>query len=230
MINDKTFWYHRIELPDETTPGQHPINIDAYHVPADLTGKRVLDVGAWDGFWSFEALRRGASEVVAIDNWSDMPWLEKGQRTEWDTFDYCKEKLGYGDECKRVTMSVYDVEKLGTFDVVFFFGALYHCRYPLLALDKLSSVCTDEIYIESAVCDDYSPYKDKIGAGYANGLDIVMEFYPGDQLGGVGSNWWAPTTKCLQLMVESAGWQCEIWKYNKPKEVCQCRGFAKGKK
>jgi tRNA (mo5U34)-methyltransferase len=41
--------------------------MDAYQVLPDLTGKRVLDVGAWDGFWTFECLKRGAREVVAID-------------------------------------------------------------------------------------------------------------------------------------------------------------------
>ena len=34
-------------------------------LPADLTGKRVLDIGAWNGGYSFECERRGAAEVVA---------------------------------------------------------------------------------------------------------------------------------------------------------------------
>src|SRR6478752_5079558 len=54
-------WYHRIELPGGVvTPGHNPINAPSYGIPDDLTGKRVLDVGAWDGFWTFEALKRGA--------------------------------------------------------------------------------------------------------------------------------------------------------------------------
>src|SRR6266568_9564153 len=36
-------------------------------IPADLTGKTVLDIGAYDGFFSFEAERRGAARVVAAD-------------------------------------------------------------------------------------------------------------------------------------------------------------------
>ena len=224
------FWYHKIDLGDEVTPGHHPFSPDAYKIPDDLTGKRVLDVGAWDGYWTFEALKRGAKEAVAIDNWTDMPWMESEKRVEWDTFDYCKQKLGYTDEqCKRYTMDVYEVAKLGKFDIVFFFGAIYHCRYPMLALDKLSEVCLDEIYIESAICDQYSPYTDKVGDGH--GDKIVMEFYPTDQLGGVGSNWWAPTMSCLQYMVLASGFQdIEAWKYNNPTDVYLCRGFVKGKK
>ena len=233
-IDSFPLWYHKIDLGDGiVTPGDLPHCPPAYKIPEDLTGKRVLDVGAFDGYWTFEALKRGAAQVVAIDNWSDLPLLDSNPRTPWDTFDFCKEMLGYSDEqCQRYTMEVYDVEKLGMFDVVFFFGVLYHCRYPLLALDKLSAVCKNEIYVESAICNDYSPYRGYIGAGYANQRDIVMEFYPGDQLGGIESNWWSPTLICLRLMLGSAGWdKVDTWKFaDTHGEVALCRGFAKGTK
>lgn len=234
QINAFPFWYHRINLGGLETPGFHPHLQSAYNVPEDLTGKRVLDVGAWDGYWTFQALSRGAKEVVAIDNWTDLPCMDKSvevkPRTEWDTFDFCKKIFGYTDEqCKRYTMEVYDVKSLGMFDVVFFFGALYHCRHPLLALDKLSEVCTDEIYIETAICNEFSPYKEKIGDGYKDGM--VMEFYPENQLGGIQTNWWSPTLACLYCMMKSAGWrEIEMWKFDNPQSIPFCRGFAKGKK
>lgn len=225
------YWYHKIDLNGEITPGNLPHCPEAYKIPDDLTGKRVLDVGAWDGYWTFEALKRGAKEVVAIDNWSDMPFVDTHKIQEWATFDFCKRVLGYGNECQRHTMSIYDVETLGMFDVVFFFGALYHCRYPLLALDKLSAVCSGEIYIETAMCDDFSPYRGLIGAGYANKRDVVMEFYPHDELGQIASNWWAPSSACLLSMVESSGFKTvEVWKFMNPEMVALCRGFAKGTK
>src|ERR1700733_6643238 len=123
-----------------------------------LDGKRVLDVGAWDGYWSFEALKRGAREVVAIDDFSDyLGVLKESDRRTWQNFDLCRELLGFDPErCQRHEMSVYEVSaaRLGEFDVVFFFGTFYHLRHPLLALDKLGAVCTDEIYVESAILDD----------------------------------------------------------------------------
>src|SRR5690349_9581801 len=86
------YWYHRIELPGAVTPGWAPMNRDAYKIPADLTGKRVLDVGAWDGFWTFEAIKRGAKQVVAIDDFSDYAGkLQAGDRKAWETFDLCRE-------------------------------------------------------------------------------------------------------------------------------------------
>ena len=142
------FWYHRIELPQGVvTPGWAPLDPEAYRIPDDLTGKRVLDVGAWDGYWTFEALRRGAREVLAIDDFSDtMGVLEKRDRKAWETFDLCRELLGYDPaRCQRRKLGVYDVteEEVGRFDVLFFFGTLYHLRYPQLALDQLGEICDD---------------------------------------------------------------------------------------
>ena len=180
------YWYHRIELPDGlATPGWAPLNAPSYRVPEDLSGKRVLDIGAWDGFWTFEALRRGAAEAVAIDDFSDfLGKPERVGRRSWETFDLCRDALGYDEaRCRRLERSVYDVseEELGRFDVVFFFGALYHLRHPLLALDRLSAVCDGEIRVESALLDDYSPYRGGLGHGYPDN-QLVAEFYPNNEL------------------------------------------------
>lgn len=161
---EKSYWYHRIDLPyGVVTPGWAPLNQQAYRIPERLDKMRVLDVGAWDGYWTFEALKRGASEVVAIDDFSDfLGILENKDRHAWENFDLCRDIFGYNEEkCKRFDMSVYDVteDKLGRFDIVFFFGTLYHLRYPLLALDRLSALCNREIYVESAILDDFSPYR-----------------------------------------------------------------------
>jgi tRNA (mo5U34)-methyltransferase len=231
------FWYHRIELPGGVvTPGLNPLNVKTYGVPDDLGGKRVLDVGAWDGFWSFEALRRGAREVVAIDDFSDfLGQLGAEDRRAWQTFDFCREALGYGaDRCRRTEMSVYDVSEaqLGRFDIVFFFGTLYHLRYPLLALDRLAAVCDEMIVVESQICDDYSAHRGGLGRGYPDD-HMVMEFFPDDELAGNTSNWWAPSLKCLGHMVRAAGFgEVAVWKLvnGVPDRIGHCRGFARGKR
>lgn len=231
------YWYHRIELPGGVvTPGWAPHDANAYRVPARLDGKRVLDVGAWDGFWSFEALRRGAAEVLAIDDFSDhLGHLDERDRKAWETFDLCRELLGHDEaRCRRREMSVYDLDpaELGTFDVVFFFGTLYHLRHPLLALDRLASVCSDAIFVESAILDDFSPYRGGLGGGYDGG-QMVMEFYPGSQYGDNASNWWVPTLHCLVHMVAAAGFSAdaEAWKLSSgPDQLAHCRGFARARK
>ncbi len=231
------YWYHRIELPGGiVTPGWAPINRDQYGIPADLSGARVLDVGAWDGFWTFEALKRGAREVVAIDDFSDyLGALDQRSRPGWQTFDLCRDALGLDHAtCRRIEMSVYDLTEavLGRFDVVFCFGVLYHLRHPLLALDRLAAICDQEIYIESAILDDFSPYRGGFGQGYPGG-QMVMEFYPDRQYGNNDTNWWVPSLHCLGHMTRSAGFpEVRGWKLvpGSPQQLAHCRGFVHGRK
>ena len=219
-------WYHKIELPGIVTPGWAPLSAEAYQIPADLTGKRVLDVGAWDGYWTFEAIKRGAKQVVAIDDFSNQPGVKK-----WETFELCAAALNIQrDRALPIEMSVYDLteEKLGRFDVIFFFGVLYHCRHPLLALEKLAAVCDESIWVETAICDDYGAYRGGLDHGYGDSL--VAEFYPGSQYGGNATNWWVPTKLALGGMLTAAGFRDVVtWNLKNPKDVVECRGFATGK-
>ncbi|MEQ9448643.1 MAG: DUF1698 domain-containing protein, partial [Rhodospirillaceae bacterium] len=157
-VNAVPYWYHRITLPGGVqTPGWAPLSPESYRIPESLEDQRVLDVGAWDGYWTFEALARGAREVVAIDDFSDsLDSAHDVPRPKWETFDLCRAALGYDEgRCARHEMSVYDItpDTFGLFDVVFFFGTLYHLRHPMLALDRLSSVCGGAIFVESAICN-----------------------------------------------------------------------------
>ncbi|WP_109117104.1 tetratricopeptide repeat protein [Azospirillum sp. TSO22-1] len=230
------FWYHRVALPHGvTTPGFAPLAPAAHRLPERLDGLRVLDVGTWDGYWAFEALRRGAAEVVAIDDLSDRLGLP-GQETErsWQGFDLCRAALGYGeDRCRRLQASVYSLDPavVGTFDLVLLFGTLNQCRHPLLALDTLATVCTGQILVEAGILDRYSPYCGGVGQGYDGG-HMIAEFYPTAQYGYNPANWWAPTLDCLANMLQSAGFgEVEAWPLtDHPTELAQCRGFARARR
>jgi tRNA (mo5U34)-methyltransferase len=246
-VKEIPYWYHRIELPSgDVTPGWSPIDASKYSIPDDLTGKRVLDIGAWDGYWTWEALKRGAKEVVAIDDFSDnLGSLSKEQRLHWETFDLCREAFGFiiedengwinkdGQKIQRHEGSVYDITEIsiGRFDVVFFFGTIYHLKHPLLALEKISAVCDGALYVETATLDEYSPYRGGVGKGFDNN-EMVMEFYPGKEYGCNESNWWTPTLQCLGAMMASVGFKdIEAWPLTEtPKELAECRGFASGTK
>jgi tRNA (mo5U34)-methyltransferase len=236
-VDARDYWYHKIELPGGIeTPGWAPINRDVYSLPEDLTGKRVLDIGAWDGYWTWEALKRGADYVFAIDDFSDPGDAVNDDvpRARWENFDICKDAFGYGDDrVQRAEMSLYDLSpsRHGMFDVIMCFGVMYHLRYPLKALDELFSMCKPNalLLIESATLDNYSPYRGGVGNGY-RGDQMVMEFYPGVQYAGVSTNWWVPTLRCLSSMVWAAGFRdVEHWHLCKdPEELPYCRGFVKG--
>lgn len=245
------YWYHKIQLPDGTvTPGWSPIDPARYCIPDDLTGKRVLDIGAWDGYWTWEALKRGAKEVVAIDDFSDMLGSLE-DRKGWETFDICREAFGFtppvhpsmggtpgvwhnnsGQQVERVEGSVYDLSPDGGhFDIIFCFGVLYHLKHPLLALEKISEVCDGALYIETASLDECSPYQGGVGHGFDRG-ENVMEFYPTNQYGNNNSNWWIPTLQCLGTMLFSVGFNdISAWPLTeKPATLSECRGFASATK
>ncbi|MGO4879807.1 MAG: class I SAM-dependent methyltransferase [Bryobacteraceae bacterium] len=178
-------WYHSIELPDGSVI-QGMIGIDAlkarlaaFPIPADLTGKRVLDVGAWTGWCSFEMERRGA-EVAAVDC------------IEFEEFREAHRLIG-----SRVDYRILDVDELtpesvGLFDYVLFFGVLYHLRNPLLGLEKICAITKDTAFVESFVTDDGS-------------APCAMEFYETDELGGQIDNWFGPSVKCAAALCRSAG-------------------------
>jgi tRNA (mo5U34)-methyltransferase len=182
-----TGWWHSIDLGGgRITPGVRKIDdlqsrYDSFNLPKDLSGKRVLDIGCWDGFFSFAAERNGA-QVVAIDCWRPEKFFEAHR--------------ALNSRVEFHEMSVYELsrEKVGVFDIVFFLGVLYHLQHPLLSLQRVCEVTRDKAIIASYVID--------------NILDTaspIMEFYPLDELGGQYDNWWGPNTECLIKMAESAG-------------------------
>jgi tRNA (mo5U34)-methyltransferase len=139
-------WYHTLELPGETTEGIFDLRpyVGEYGIPDDLSGKRCLEIGTWDGFWAFELERRGA-EVVALDldDERDLDWPPRRRPATFpangrgEGFRYASEKLG--SRVERVNRSVYDAtaEELGTFDLVFCGSVLIHLRDQLLALERI---------------------------------------------------------------------------------------------
>jgi tRNA (mo5U34)-methyltransferase len=181
-------WYHSIELPNgdviagHQTPDQLQNRLRQFPIPADLSGKRVLDIGAWDGWFSFEMEKRGA-EVVAIDDVRHEKFLIAR--------DLLASKVDYH------VMNVYDVrpERLGRFDIVLFLGVLYHLKHPLLALERVCAVSTDLVCVESYVTDD--------AAGI--GSKPLMEFYEGTELCGQLDNWVGPNVSCLTAFCRAAG-------------------------
>lgn len=173
-------------------------------LPERLDGKRVLDVGARDGFFSFVAEKRGA-EVLAIDSMA--PHLTG--------FATASSLLGSSVEYR--TMNVYNArpENVGTFDAILFLGVLYHLRDPMLALDRLWEVARPgaTIWVESHVIDrhllDPTTGEFRVLASVAPDLvDVpIAQFYPKRTLSEDYSNWWGPNLAGLRAMVESAGFE-----------------------
>ena len=199
-------WYHRIEVaPGVVTPGGHdsPAALALTPIPEDMSGMRVLDIGARDGFWSFEMERRGA-DVTALDYVAP----------EVTGFAVARDLLGSKVEYRVENVYGLDPARHGTFDLVLFLGVLYHLRNPMLALDRIWDVCRGDLILESHVIDEavlvpdgsLQPLAD-LAPGLVGGL--FMQFYPGRALLGDPTNAWAPTQACLVAMVQEAVF--DVW-------------------
>jgi len=184
-------WYHSFEFPDGSViDGYMPLAVEKeryarYPIPGDLHGKRVLDIGAWDGWFSFEAERHGAN-VTAIDC------------VEIPTFLQVHRRLGSKVDYKVLDFYELPTAGLGKFDIVFFLGVLYHLRHPLLALEIVCGLATDVAIVESFVIDaeTWKEHQDKIP---------TLEFYENFELGNQYDNWSGLTVACLLAMCRAAG-------------------------
>ena len=201
-------WFHNLDLGGVRTAPNHflydyPANKFrhfAHAIPADLTGKSVLDIGCNAGFYSMEMKRRGAARVLGID--SDDRYLAQARLAAEVT----------GLEAEFRNLSVYDVGALGErFDLVIFMGVLYHLRHPLLALDLIHEHVAGDLllfqsmqrgateamapepdypFAETTVFDDPAWPK----------LHFIERRYCNDP-----SNWWVPNAAASEGMLRSAG-------------------------
>ena len=228
-------WYHSIDLGDEVTPGSKSPEVlegewNELGLPP-LRGKTVLDIGAWDGYFSFRAEREGAARVVALDHyaWSTRmvehyEYYERTKRTGeqyvaphlidelWDPtglpgragFDLAKARLNSHVEPAVLDFSNDDLSTLGLFDVVIFAGVLYHMENPMAALRQLASLTREMAAIRT------------VAVHVPNVNSAIWEFYPGSELEGDSSNWWAPNKLALEGAIRAAGFRHVIPRSEEP--------------
>ena len=209
LIDSVLVWHHRIEVaPGVFTPGAQwtdalLLDID---LPEDLSGMRVLDLGARDGFFSFECEKRGATEVIAVD-YSPM---------DLTGFGVAREILN--SKVKWITSNVYKINELnlGKFDLILFLGVIYHLRNPYLAIDRIHDSLKDngKVLVESHVIDG--------GFVNENGdwIDLaeidprlsnlqIAQFYKAGDLSGDRTCPWAPSLNTLEVMFQNSGFTIE---------------------
>lgn len=189
-------WYQKWEIfAGIFTPGINPVSdiCDLMHLPDDLSGRRILDIGSANGCMSLECERRGAAEVIGL---TPLDGLNFGHRQLRDAVGAKRTHFRLG--------SVYDLnpEVLGYFDTVLFCGVLYHLRYPMLAIDNIRRVATNEVFIETHVSDE--------GLGQLNEKIPVWRFYRLDELNHDHSNWFGPNIAAVQQAFESAGFSTDF--------------------
>ena len=200
-------WYHDIQLTPEisTCPLQRQYMVNRWRflsevLPADLSGKTVLDIGCNGGFFSLQMKQRNADRVVGIDI---MPHCLAQARfvSHW-----------FGQPVELRELGVYDVESLGPFDIVVFIGVLYHLRHPLYAIDKVASICKETMYLQSLVRGDSGDFVPEPNYPLSEYEVFKRSKFPRmyfieKSINDDASNWWVPNTSCLMAMARSAGFR-----------------------
>ncbi|HEY6351983.1 MAG TPA: class I SAM-dependent methyltransferase [Candidatus Angelobacter sp.] len=132
------------------TPGDDdsPRKLNRFKIPDNLSGKTFLDIGAWDGFFSFEAERRGAARVLALDSYV---WEGRVPGKSKEGFLTARSILN--SRVEDMHMDAFDIspDKIGMWDVVLLAGVLYHVKHPWLLLEKAASVTRQLLIVETFI-------------------------------------------------------------------------------
>lgn len=204
-------WYHTLELGDGVvTPGWFDLRPVVESLPwPDVEGKRCLDVGPWDGFFSFELERRGAAEVIALDigDHSQWDWSAEARAQGPEVlremagpevgagFRAAREALG--SRVERIESNVYDLSEAtaGRFDVVVCGTLMLHLRDPVRALEAIRSVCDGHFMS----CEQI-----RLGLSLRQRKRPLAEFELGENC-----QWWVPNQAGHHGLVASAGFDIE---------------------
>ena len=189
-------WWHSFELLDGTCiEGVCSLEglkhrLAQFPIASNLRGKRVLDIGCWDGWFSFELERRGA-EVMAIDCW-DNPRFRQMHATYHSKVDY-----------RQMDMYELTPQAIGRFDIVLFLGVLYHLKHPLLALERVCALSKDVALVDSFILREEHLRGEPLEGELST--RPMMQFFETDEFGGQTDNWSGPNLPCLLAMCRTAG-------------------------
>ena len=205
------WWYQHFELPGgvSTGNGKEPSyrpetrwKLLEPHIPPDLSGQTVLDVGGNAGYFSIQMKLRGAKRCVLVE-----PYEEFARQAE-----YAAGEFGVELEIVKEDIHVYCLTTEERFDYVLFLGLFYHLKYPVLVLDRLAEMTKSQMFFQShLVGSDERTLQDQ--QDYARGADdslisdpafprlaFIEKLYNRDP-----TNWWIPNHTALEPLLRSSG-------------------------
>ena len=187
-------WLHSFKLSDGTlVPGDKTLGVlraefDAVFAPLALDGQSVLDIGAWNGAFSFEAKRLGAARVLATDLYAWAHPFLKG----FEKFLYVRNDGRLDIEYRVLDTHQIKRDTVGEFDIVLFLGVFYHLQDPLNVIANIADVAASWLVVETHLDLDDVP-------------DPAMRYYPGAELAGDPTNWRGPNQPCVEALLRTAG-------------------------
>jgi SAM-dependent methyltransferase len=152
-------WRHRIPLNrnELTTMGylSLPEEWAFNYLPESLNGQSFLDVGSNDGYFCFEAEKRGAATATATDLYHDGG---NSNRTGWSVAGISLLKDYFNSAVDIHSMSVYDLHQLGRkYDVVLCSNVISWLDNLNEALKQLADVCQGTLYLKDGFLKRHDP-------------------------------------------------------------------------
>lgn len=196
-------------------------------------GRSFADIGCmWgvNGEYAFLAEEAGATSVKAVDVFGPTPEFEarrigKGSRVEFIL----------GDITRADTLA-----RIGSADVVFCAGVLYHHPSPFDLLVALRQICRETLILRTSTIPEvrglpnaavYFPMLDAPGRklwnlrglGLLHQAGISNEFQPGE---GYGNWFWGLTPSCLESLLKTAGFRVDFRATEAFAQTCVCTAVA----
>jgi SAM-dependent methyltransferase len=142
-------WWHSIPLPDgNRIAGAHADRCvqlklwkNLYLRPSQISGKKILDIGANDGFYTIAALIAGAQNVTAI-NTADRPSYP-------ENLLFASKQWNVEPEIVVDDFQTHPFDN--RYDIILFLGVLYHLENIFAALRRLHKLLNDSglLFVET---------------------------------------------------------------------------------
>lgn len=186
------WWWHRIRIGEHVTPGKNYESDDTFDsigFPNDLTGKTVLDIGCWDGYYSFRCEQLNADRVVACDS---LVWDNEGITDAG--FNFAHKALNSKVEKLHSAVEVLPEKNLGKFDIVLMLGVLYHAKNPIQFMEIARDLSKDIVVFET-VMD-------------LNEVSVpAVRYYVGNELSNDDTNYWGFNKLALAGAMKDIGYK-----------------------
>ncbi len=202
-------WFHNLHLPHgvQTAPDHALGDFPAFkwqqlatHLPADLHGWRILDIGCNAGYYTFELARRGG-DVLGID--VDPHYLRQAT--------WAAAQLGLTARVSFQQLQIYELahwpEK---FDLIIFMGVFYHLRYPLLGLDIVAEKVKRLLVFQTLTMPGDAIYTATNGLSLNDRDAFLTAGWPKmafieHELANDPTNWWVANRAGVEALLRSSG-------------------------
>jgi tRNA (mo5U34)-methyltransferase len=231
------YWYHTVNLGDGLiTPGVYDYRhcVEAFCFPECLEGRRILDIGAATGFFSFEFEKRGATVVS-----TELPSLLDIDKFPGETTEQTLRKLevmmpAHSTYSHQQCRQLFQMERLEQFYQCFLVAPFEFCRQRLgsrvtrcfstiydLSPEVLGVDQFDLVFLGDVLLHTVYPLKALAAAAslcsgtliLAQGLaDLpgnppAMLYVGGETPGSDEISWWLPNYACFEMVLRKLGFR-----------------------